>query len=189
MVTSLPFRFWAGSTTNIAKSEFSTGTTIDNLIRVDLVLSRAAEGGALIDAQGRVVGMAVLGPRRRVLAIPTSTIDRVVDQLLAKGHVFRGYLGAGLQPLRSGRPSHDTQPTGSGCGVLVVSIDPDGPAARAGLLVGDIVMSWNAKPIDRVGEVMLLLGVDSVGATVDLQLIRGGAPTTLKVALGERPVA
>jgi S1-C subfamily serine protease len=50
-------------------------------------------------------------------------------------------------------------------------------------------MTWNAKPIDRVRDVMHLLGVDSVGATVDLQLIRGGAPTTLKVALGERPVA
>lgn len=165
------------------------GGTIDNLIRVDLVLSRAAEGGALIDAQGRVIGMAVLGPRRRVLAIPTSTIDRVVDQLLAKGHVFRGYLGAGLQPLRRGRASHDAQPAGSVRGVLVVSIDPDGPAARAGLLVGDIVTTWNAKPIDRVRDVMHLLGVDSVGATVDLQLIRGGAPMTLKVALGERPVA
>jgi S1-C subfamily serine protease len=165
------------------------GGTIDNLIRVDLVLSRAAEGGALIDAQGRVVGMAVLGPRHRVLAIPTSTIDRVVDQLLAKGHVFRGYLGAGLQPVRRGRPSHDTQPAGSGRGVLVVSIDPDGPAARAGLLVGDIIMTWNGKTIDRVRDVMHLLGMDSVGATVDLQLIRGGAPTTLKVALGERPVA
>jgi S1-C subfamily serine protease len=165
------------------------GGTIDNLIRIDLVLSRAAEGGALIDAQGSVVGMAVLGPRHRVLAIPTSTIDRVVDQLLAKGHVFRGYLGAGLQPLRRRRPSHDTQPAGSARGVLVVSIDPDGPAARAGLLVGDIVVTWNAKPIDRVRDVMHLLGVDSVGATVDLQLIRGGAPTTLKVALGERPVA
>jgi S1-C subfamily serine protease len=165
------------------------GGTIDNLIRVDLVLSRAAEGGALIDVQGRVVGMAVLGTRRRVLAIPTSTIDRVVDQLLAKGHVFRGYLGAGLQPLRRGRPSHDTQPAGSGRGVLVVSIDPDGPAARAGLLVGDIIMTWNGKTIDRVRDVMHLLGMDSVGATVDLQLIRGGAATTLKVTLGERPVA
>jgi S1-C subfamily serine protease len=165
------------------------GGTIDNLIRVDLVLSRAAEGGALLDAQGRVVGMAVLGPRRRVLAIPTSTINRVVDQLLAKGHVFRGYLGAGLQPLRRGSPSHDAQSAGSARGVLVVSIDPDGPAAGAGLLVGDIVMAWNAKPIDRVRDVLHLLGVDSVGATVDLQLIRGGAPMTLKVALGERPVA
>ena len=165
------------------------GGTIDNLIRVDLVLSPATEGGALIDAQGRVVGMAVLGPRRRVLAIPTSTIDRVVDQLLAKGHVFRRYLGASLQPMRRGSPSHDARPAGSGRGVLVVSIDPDGPAGRAGLLVGDIVMTWNAKPIDRVRDVMHLLRTDSVGATVDLQLIRGGAPMALKVVLGERPVA
>ncbi len=165
------------------------GGTIDNLIRVDLVLSPAIEGGALIDAQGRVVGMAVLGPRRRVLAIPTSTIDRVVDQLLAKGHVFRRYLGASLQPMQRGSPSHDARPAGSRRGVLVVSIDPDGPAGRAGLLVGDIVMTWNAKPIDRVRDVMHLLRTDGVGATVDLQLIRGGAPMALKVVLGERPVA
>jgi S1-C subfamily serine protease len=126
------------------------GGTIDSLIRLDLTLSPAAEGGAVVDVQGRVVGMAVLGPRRRALAIPTSTIDRVVDQLLAKGHVFRGYLGAGLQPVRLGRPSIGAHPPGSGRGILVASIDPDGPAARAGLLVGDIVTTWNAKPIDRV---------------------------------------
>jgi S1-C subfamily serine protease len=97
--------------------------------------------------------MAVLGPRRRALAIPASTIERVVDQLLAKGHVFRGYLGAGLQRARLGRPSNGAQPSGTGRGILVASIDPDGPAARAGLLVGDIVTTWNAKPVDRVREV------------------------------------
>jgi S1-C subfamily serine protease len=91
------------------------GGTIDSLIRLDLALSPAAEGGPVIDVQGRVVGMAVLGPRRRVLAIPTSTIDRVVDQLLAKGHVFRGYLGAGLQPVRLGRPSDARTPPYSRC--------------------------------------------------------------------------
>src|SRR6266436_2101139 len=166
------------------------GGTIDSLIRLDLALSPAAEGGAVVDVQGRVVGMAVLGPRRRALAIPTSTIDRVVDQLLAKGHVFRGYLGAGLQPVRLGRPSNDAQPSGTGRrGILLASIDPDGPAARAGLLVGDIVTTWNSKPVDRVREVMRLLGSDSIGNTVDLGLLRGGAPTTLKVVIGERPVA
>jgi S1-C subfamily serine protease len=166
------------------------GGAIDSLIRLDLALSPAAEGGAVIDVQGRVVGMAVLGPRRRALAIPTSTIDRVVDQLLAKGHVFRGYLGAGLQPVRLGRPSNDAQPSGSRRrGILVASIDPDGPAARAGLLVGDIVTTWNSKPVDRVREVMRLLGSDSIGNTIDLALLRGGAPTTLKVVIGERPVA
>jgi S1-C subfamily serine protease len=162
------------------------GGAIDSLIRLDLGLNAVAQGGALVDTRGRVVGMAVLGPRRRALAIPTATIDRVVDQLLAKGHVFRGYLGAGLQPVRL--TSNDAQPA-SGRGILVVSIDPDGPAARAGMLVGDIVTAWNAKPVDRVREVMRLLGPDSVGHAVDLGLLRGGAPTALKIVIGERAVA
>jgi S1-C subfamily serine protease len=108
---------------------------------------------------------------------------------LAKGHVFRGYLGAGLQPVRLGRSSIGAQPPGSGRGILIASIDPDGPAARAGLFVGDIVTTWNAKPVDRVREVMRLLGSESIGKTIDLGLLRGGAPTTLKVVIGERPVA
>jgi S1-C subfamily serine protease len=72
--------------------------------------------------------------------------------------------------------------------VLVVSIDPDGPSRRAGLLLGDIVTTWNGKPIERVREVMHLLGPESVGTTVDLNLTRGGAPAALKIVIGERPV-
>jgi len=165
------------------------GGAIDSLIRLDIGLAPAAEGGALVDAHGRVVGMAVLGPRRRVLAIPTSTIDRVVDQLLAKGHVFRGYLGAGLQPVRLGQAAREAQPAGGGRGILVVSLDPAGPAARAGLMVGDIVTAWNAKPVDRVREIMRFLSPDSVGQTIDLGLLRGGTPTALKIVIGERAVA
>jgi S1-C subfamily serine protease len=165
------------------------GGTIDSLIRLDLGLSPTAEGGALVDLQGRVVGMTVLGPRRRALSIPSSTVDRAVDQLLARGHVFRGYLGAGLRPMKQERASNGSQSSGSRRGVLVVSIDPNGPSARAGILVGDIVTAWNGKPIERVREIMRLLGPESVGSTVDLALIRGGAPTALRVVIGERPVA
>ena len=164
------------------------GGTIDSLIRLDLALSPAAEGGAIIDMQGRVVGMAVLGPRRRALAIPGSTINRAVDQLLARGHVFRGYLGASLQSVKREPASNGSQSLGSGRGVLVVSLDPDGPSARAGMLVGDIVITWDGRPIDRVREIMRLLGPESVGRTVDLSLIRGGVPAALKVVIGERPV-
>jgi len=164
------------------------GGTIDSLIRLDLALSPAAEGGAIIDMQGRVVGMAVLGPRRRALAIPGSTINRAVDQLLARGHVFRGYLGASLQPVKREPASNGSQSLDSGRGVLVVSLDPDGPSARAGMLVGDIVTAWEGRPVDRVREIMRLLGTESVGRTVDLSLIRGGAPAAVKVIIGERPV-
>jgi S1-C subfamily serine protease len=165
----------------------SRGGTIDSLIRLDLALSPAAEGGALVDAQGRIVGMTVLGPRRRALAIPTLTIDRSVDQLFARGRVFRGYLGAGLQPMRRDKANEPQSPSG-GRGVLVVSIDPAGPSARAGMLVGDIVTAWNGKPVDRVRDVIWLLGPESIGTTVDLSLIRGGAPTSIKLVVGERPV-
>jgi S1-C subfamily serine protease len=157
------------------------GGTIDSLIRLDLALTPAAEGGALIDVQGRVVGMTVLGPRRRALAIPGSTINRSVDQLLVRGQVFRGYLGVRLQSVKR-------EPASSGRGVLIVSLDPDGPSARAGILVGDIVTGWDGQPIDRVREIMRLLGPESVGRTVDLSLIRGGTPAALKVVIGERPV-
>src|SRR5574340_866197 len=76
------------------------GGTIDSLIRLDVSLDRRAEGGAVLDARGRLIGMAVFGPRRRVLVIPAPTIERVVDQILAHGRVPRGYLGASLQPVR-----------------------------------------------------------------------------------------
>ena len=152
------------------------GGTIDRLIRLDLRLSPSNEGGALVDSTGHVLGMTVPGPRRRVLAIPASTIDRVVDQLLVKGHIARGYLGAGLMPVRHG-----------GTGVLIVSIDPAGPAASAGLLIGDLITHWNGQEVARVRGIMRLLGPESVGTSVALKLIRGGQPLEKTATIGERP--
>ena len=164
------------------------GGTIDNFVRLDLTLSPLAEGGALVDVAGRVLGMTVFGPRRRVLAIPGTTINRSVDQLLSKGRIVRGYLGAGLQRVRPGRQAQATAASENKHGILVVSIDPDGPAARQGLLVGDIITAWNAKPVDRVRDVMNLLGPESVGTDVELQLLRGGTRADLKIVIGERPL-
>src|SRR5258708_1456947 len=149
------------------------GGTIDHLITLDLTLSPAAEGAALLDTAGQVLGMAVSGPRRKVLAIPASTVDRALDQLLAKGYVGRGYLGAGLQHVRLNAAGNGA---GSGQhGVLVISVDPKGPAAEAGLLVGDIVTTWDAKPVTRGREVMRFLGPDSIGNPANLELLGGGA--------------
>src|SRR5262245_57517050 len=94
-----------------------------------------------------------------------------------------------LQPIRQERASNVSESSDSRRGVLVVNIDPNGPSARAGILVGDIVTAWNGKPIERVREIMRLLGPESIGSAVDLGLIRGGAPTALRVVIVERPVA
>jgi S1-C subfamily serine protease len=164
------------------------GGAIDSFIRLDLTLSPAAEGGAVVDALGRVIGMAVLGPRRRALAIPASTIERSVDQLLARGRIYRGYLGAGLRTVRRHAPPEASASPSGQRGALVVSLDPEGPSARAGLLLGDIIIGWNGKPIERVRDIIALLGPESVGASVELGLVRAGASTMLKVVIGERPV-
>ncbi len=153
------------------------GGMIDRLIRLDLRLGPSGEGGAMVDTSGKVLGMTVPGPRRLVLGIPASTIDRVVEQLLTKGHVARGYLGASLTPARQGDEA----------GVLLVNLDLEGPAARAGLLVGDIITRWDGKSVARVREVMRLLGPDSVGATVKLALIRGGEKIEKNLVITERP--
>jgi len=152
------------------------GGRIDHLIRLDLRLAPSAEGGALVNTRGEVLGMTVTGPRHRVLAIPRSTIDRVADQLLAKGRIARGYLGARLRPVGGNHP-----------GVLVMSLDKEGPAAAAGLLVGDIIQSWSGTAVTRVRHVMQQLSTDSVGTTAALGLSRGGAPASLSIVIGERP--
>ena len=156
------------------------GGTIDQFLRLDLDLSPAGDGGALVDAGGKVLGMAALGPRRRALAIPASTVDRAVDQLLAKGHVARGYLGAGLRPARL---------AGERRGVLVVGLDPEGPGAKAGLLVGDIIIQWDGEDVGRVHEILRRLGTDSVGQNIELTLLRAGQETKLSLTLGGRPLA
>ena len=164
------------------------GGTIDSLIRLNMRLAPNLEGGALVDVHGEVLGMVVSGPRGRVLAIPAATIDRATDQLLSKGHVSRGYLGAGLQPVELPAGGAGREGAGERRGVLVASVDPSGPSARAGLMVGDVILSWNETPVSGMRQVMQLLGPDSIAAKVRLALLRGGAPTSLEVTLGERPL-
>lgn len=159
------------------------GGRIDRRIRLDLALHPAAEGGAVIDHAGRLLGMAVLGPRRRALAIPAATIARAVASLEARGRFARGYLGLAMQAVRIGGGVRN--------GLIVVGIDPRGPAERAGLVLGDVIVAWDGVPLGGGGvrEVLERLDPDSVGRRVALDLVRGGAPARAEVTIGERPPA
>lgn len=157
------------------------GGHIDALIRLDLRLPRAAEGGLVVDAAGQSFGMAVLGPRRSTLVIPAATIERVAAHLLRHGRVGRGYLGLGLQPVRLDASGEQ--------GILVSSVDENGPGRRAGLLQGDIITRFAGEPVGGMRALMTRLGPESIGQVVELGILRGGAPSVVALTVGERPAA
>lgn len=157
------------------------GGEIDARIELDLRLRREAEGGLVINASGQALGMAVFGPRRRVLVIPSATIERVAAKLETHGRVARGYLGLGLQPVRVDGVE--------GAGVMIMSVDRDGPGAAAGVVQGDVIVAWDGRPLGSARALLRALGPDSVGKTVTLGLRRGGSPIELPITIGERPAA
>jgi len=155
------------------------GGEIDARIELDLSLRRHAEGGLALDASGQAFGMAVFGPRRRVLVIPAATIARVAAQIEAHGKVARGYLGLGLQPVRLDRDG--------GVGAMVMSVAGDGPGAKAGVRQGDVLQAWDGQPIGSVNALLRALGPTSVGKTVAVSLRRGGETRAVVLEIGERP--
>ena len=154
------------------------GGDIDSRIELDVRLRGSQQGGLALDASGEAFGMAVLGPRR-VLVIPTATIERVAPQLEARGRIARGYLGLGLQPVR----------LDEGIGAMVMNVDKAGPSAAAGIRQGDVIVAVNGQKLSGVRELSRTLGPASVGAEVDLAVHRGGEPVSFKVTVGERPEA
>jgi S1-C subfamily serine protease len=154
------------------------GGLIDARLELDAGLRRSSEGGLAVDGDGHGFGMAVFGPRRRTLVIPSATIDRIADILAAKGRIARGYLGLGLQPVKL---------DGGGLGAMAISVDPKGPGAAAGVRQGDVIVAWNGEAIRGVHHLLRALGPDSVGKAVKLSLRRAGEPLELTLTVGERP--
>jgi S1-C subfamily serine protease len=153
------------------------GGLIDRRILLDLALDRRAHGGAVVDASGDLVGLAAFAPRHRALVIPAETVDRIAERLATSGSIARGYLGVGLHPMRGEGAS----------GAIVVRLDEDGPAKRAGILLGDILIAWNGEPIRGARDVFRRLAPDTVGSTVAFDVMRAGRQIKVAVAVGERP--
>lgn len=154
------------------------GGRLDALIHADLTLYPGFSGGPLVAADGTVIGINTSGlTRSRPVAIPTATVQRVAEQLLTEGHVTRGYLGVGLQPVRL----DDGEP-----GLLVVSVEPEGPAARGGIIVGDVLTALGGTPVQEHGAVRAALDSESVGKPMVIALRRGGAPAEVTVVVGAR---
>jgi S1-C subfamily serine protease len=163
------------------------GGQIDQFIRPDLTLYPGFSGGALVDTRGRIMGINTSGPRSMVLTIPPSTVNRVVSQLLERGRIARGYLGLGMQPVRLPESLKRTLNLTRAGGVIIVAVEPDSPAERAGLLIGDVLVALDGVPIGDTADVQALLGPERVGSAVVASIIRAGVLAERTIVVGERP--
>jgi S1-C subfamily serine protease len=163
------------------------GGRVEQLIRVAITLYPGFSGGALLDAQGGVIGINTAGlARSGGIALPNSTVDRVADELLAKGYIARPHLGVAVQAVRLPESLREKLHLERDAGVIVLGMESAGPAERAGILVGDIFLSVDGHAVsDTMDLQQALAGL--IGRTVPVTMVRGGGLVDLEVAPGERP--
>ncbi len=163
------------------------GGRIDRLVRLDMRLGAGGEGGIVVDGEGALIGMALLGPRRRPLVIPAATIEQVAPRLLAEGRIPRGYLGVGLHPIRLDDALAAVHALPDRRASMVVSVDPEGPARKAGVLVGDVIVELDGESVPGLRSLLGRLTPESVGQVAELKLLRAGQIAIAKVAIAARP--
>ena len=161
------------------------GGYIDRFISVDLNLYSGMAGSALINAEGQIVGFNTTGPRRSVLTIPAATVDRVVTQLLEKGHIRRGYLGIAMQPvdLPDSLVSEFSLQTQQG--LMIVNVEPQSPAAEAGILLGDILTKIETTSVAKLRDLQAFLEPQNIGKAIAVELIRGGKLENISLTVGD----
>src|SRR5262249_31657379 len=155
------------------------GGRLDAYLRLDLTLYPGSSGGVVVNPAGEAIGIATsVLSRLAGVAIPAATVDRVVDEILARGRVARGYLGVGLQPVEL--PDHPK-------GLIVLSLEPSGPSARSGVLGGAILVSRAGKPVPDTDDIQSVLESRRAGEAIEAEVLRGGVSTKLAITIGERP--
>jgi S1-C subfamily serine protease len=164
------------------------GGALSPYLRLDVALQRTAVGGAVVGADGKIIGIATpkFAPGG-ALAIPVATVNRVADALLAKGRIARGYLGVGLQPVRLPEALRQKVQRTEKTAAMVMEVEPEGPASKAGVVIGDILVKLEGKPVMRLEDVQAHLLGEGIGKPVRAEFLRGGEPREVSIVVGERP--
>jgi S1-C subfamily serine protease len=163
------------------------GGQLDQHIRLDLALYPGFSGGPLLNAKGEVVGVNTRGlSRGRSVAIPVATVDRVVNELLEKGHIARPYLGIAMQPVALPENLKAKLPSESRMGMLVTHVESAAPAEKSGVLLGDVVFEIGGKAVTHMDSVQDAIAAAKVGDAISMRLARGGEIQLLSITLGER---
>jgi serine protease DegQ len=165
-----------------------TGVSLSPYVRLDVSIQPTAIGGAVVDATGKSFG--VITPRFGRFGstlTPAATVNSVVDTLLEKGRIPRGYLGVGLQPVRLPEALRQTLKREERTAAIVLEIEPDSPANKAGLMIGDIIVSLGAEKVSRLEDIHSKLHGSAIGKPFAIGFVRGGALQTAEITVAERP--
>lgn len=174
-----------------ARGRHIDADSYDDFIQIDAPINRGNSGGPSFDLDGNVVGVntAIVSPSGGSVgigfAIPAATVKTVIRQLREKGVVTRGALGVEIQPI--------TPKIASALGLkrldgaLITEAEPDGPAAKAGIALGDVVIAVDAQPIPNGADLAARIGAMAPGTAVKIGILRNGSERIVSVTLGELP--
>ncbi|MBI5514779.1 MAG: trypsin-like peptidase domain-containing protein [Deltaproteobacteria bacterium] len=162
----------------------ASGARLDRYLEVDGSLPRGYGGGALVDVQGRVLGMNTPALLPGGATVPTVTLRRVLAELQTHGRVTKGYLGVGVYPVRLS--PEDSGKVGQSAGVVVVSLEGGGPAEKGGLVLGDVLLSLDGHPTAGPGDLLVALE-GRVNVSVTAKILRGGVAREVTLVTGSRP--
>ena len=163
----------------------------DDYVQIDAPINKGNSGGPAFDVEGNVIGVntAIYSPSGGSVGIgfdiPADTVKTVVAELKSSGHVTRGWLGVQIQPVTASIA--DSLGMKKAEGALVAEPQDGSPAAKAGILSGDVITAVNGTPVKDARELARTIGTIAPNATVKLDLIRGGQAKTISLTLGEMP--
>lgn len=163
------------------------GARIDRVLRLDLAVYDGFSGGPLVDASGGVLAINNSALARGTpLALPAVAVDRVVDELLERGHVRRPFIGIAVQPVALSAALTKQHQISGDRGLLIVSIGDNSPAEQGGVLIGDVLLEAGARRLSRPDDLLDALSETAQAAAVNLTVLRGGAMKTLSITPGDR---
>jgi S1-C subfamily serine protease len=163
------------------------GGNLDQHIRLDLALYPGFSGGPLLNARGEVVGINTRGlAHGRAVTVPVATVNRVVEQLLNKGHIARPYLGVAMQPVEVPGNIRSKLPAETKVGLLVSHVENGSPSDKAGVLLGDVVFEVGGKTVEHVDAIQDSLAAANIGDVLQVRVIRAGEIKPVSITLGER---
>jgi S1-C subfamily serine protease len=164
------------------------GSKLNPFVRLDISVYPTSSGGAAVDANGSLLGLVSIGlSRSSVLAVTRRTIEQIAPKLEAQGYVSRGFLGIAMQQVPLPQDLKDKLQLGQDSGIMLLGLEPDGPAASGGLTLGDVLLAAGDVRLSHPEALADALDGASPGEILSFRVLRGGAVHEVKIRVGDRP--